>query len=88
MKSIANIFDYQIINKETGEVLITGELTPVSAMTVESEYKPIRRVIVSEEVLKECKIGEHIKIEMIIKGNDFSIEGNIVEINGSEIGIQ
>ena len=88
MKSIADIFDYQVINKETGEVLITGELTPVSAMTGESEYKPIRRVIVSEKVLKECNIGEHIKIEVVIKGNDFSIEGDIVEINGFEIGVQ
>jgi hypothetical protein len=88
MKSIADIFDYQVINKETGEVLITGELTPVSAMTGESEYKPIRRVIVSEKVLKECKIGEHIKIKVVIKGNDFSIEGDIVEINGFEIGVQ
>lgn len=88
MKSIADIFDYQVINKETGEVLITGELTPVSAMTGESEYKLIRRVIVSEKVLKECKIGEHIKIEVVIKGNDFSIEGDIVEINGFEIGVQ
>lgn len=88
MKSIADIFDYQVINKETGEVLITGELTPVSAMIGESEYKPIRRVIVSEKVLKECKIGEHIKIEVVIKGNDFSIEGDIVEINGFEIGVQ
>lgn len=88
MKSIADIFDYQVINKETGEVLITGELTPVSAMTGESEYKPIRRVIVSKKVLKECKIGEHIKIEVVIKGNDFSIEGDIVEINGFEIGVQ
>lgn len=54
----------------------------------EKDYKPIRRYEVSDELIEKVKIGNYIKFEIVIKGVDLSIEGNIVEINGNIIGIQ
>ena len=54
----------------------------------EKGYKPIRMYEVNNELIEKVQIGDYINFEIVIKGVDLSIEGNIVEINGNVIGIQ
>lgn len=85
-----NIFEYdfKLINRKTSESVIIGELVPADNFPINREHKPIRKIIVGYEMLKTIKIGDKVKLEIVINGNDFSIEGNIVSIDDYIVSIQ
>lgn len=85
-----NIFEYdfKLINRKTNESAIIGELAPADNFPINREHKPIRKIIVGYEILKTIKIGDKVKLEMIIRDNDYSIEGNIVSIDDCIVSIQ
>ena len=85
-----NIFEYdfELINRETNESVIIGELVQADNVPINREHKPIRKIIVGYEMLKTIKIGDKVKIEIVINENDFSIEGNIVSMDDCILSIQ
>ena len=85
-----NIFEYdfELINRETNESVIIGELVQADNVPINREHKPIRKIIVGYEMSKTIKIGDKVKIEIVINENDFSIEGNIVSMDDCILSIQ
>ena len=85
-----NIFEYdfKLINRKTNESVIIGELVSADNFPINRVHKPIRKIIVGYEMLKTIKIGDKIKLEIVINGNDFSIEGDIVSIDDCIVSIQ